>query len=72
MDVNTGDLSQKEFRELSLKCKLKGDSSTAANAGFHNVWMCSVTGYTCKDYLCPIVKDAADAKEVREKFLKQK
>jgi len=59
MDVNTGDLSQREFRDLSGICASKLD------------WKCEKTGYACKDYLCPIVASAKDVKEVREKFIKE-
>jgi hypothetical protein len=33
--------------------------------------MCSQTKYACKDYMCPIVKVAADIKEVRANFVQQ-
>jgi hypothetical protein len=60
MDVNSADWSQREFRELSGVCDFKED------------WMCSKTKVACKDYMCPIVKAAADIKEVRANFVQQR
>jgi hypothetical protein len=59
MDVNTGDLSQREFMELANTCVLK------------DTWQCRKTGFACKDYLCFRVKIARDADEARELFAKQ-
>lgn len=59
MDVNTGDLSQKEFRELSETC------------AFKRKFLCEKTSFACKDYMCPVVESAKDAKDVREKFIHQ-
>ena len=56
MDVNTGDLSQKEFKELSGSCKVKVG------------WECTMTTFACKDYLCPIVKAGKDTSDVRARF----
>jgi hypothetical protein len=60
MDVNNGELSGMEFKELSGVCSNRKD------------WQCLKThGYACKDYLCPIVKAAKNIEEIREVFLKQ-
>lgn len=59
MDVNSAEWSQREFRELSSVCDFKED------------WKCSKTNVACKDYICPLVKVAADIKEVRANFVQQ-
>lgn len=59
MDVNSPEWSRRVFSELSGVCDFKED------------WKCTKTGYACKDCLCPIVKAAADLKEVRAAFARQ-
>ena len=60
MDVNAPGWSQKEFKELSGVCD------------YRSSWMCSKTGYACKDYMCPLVKMAANIEELRASFINQK
>jgi len=59
MDVNSADWSQREFRELSGVCDFKEGQ------------MCSKTKYACRDLMCPIVRAAADIKEVRANFVQE-
>jgi hypothetical protein len=61
MDVNSGELSQKEFRELADTC-----------TNYKDGWMCGRNKFACKDYLCPHVLLAKNVAEVRAKFAQQK
>ena len=59
MDVNSSEWSQSDFRKLSSDCSFKED------------WACKETGVACKDYLCRMVKSAANIAEVRANFARQ-
>lgn len=56
MDVNSKEWSQETFDNLKSTCR--------HNSG----WKCEYSGFACKDYLCPYVKNGLTLEGVKKNF----